>query len=380
MDLDDGTEPLSIPRSLVILRPDNLGDLVLFSGALRHLRRRFPGTHVRIVVKRALREFLELCPFVDSIESWEALQNPIPSLGGVGKIVNARFAPFVRRVVHSSEMVIVPVRSPTRRMHEVAFDLRKETVVGISGDLSNQTRYTDELYGGLFDCRLEIGPDDNVTHEMEITRRFLRVLGIQVEQEDLWPEFWTSTEDVNWAEAHVRRNGDAILLGLAPGVTSMEGKALPAGWYATAIEGLGARSISVVIFGSPAEVEICDHVAGALGSCSNVIGVQDLSGRSTVRQLVEGLRRCDVVVSLETAALHIATALRKPTIGIVGGGHFGRFYPWGDIHRNRVVTNRLDCFWCNWQCEFDELRCVQEIPPEDLSRELSSIVTEGRTP
>jgi len=68
--------------------------------------------------------------------------------------------------------------------------------------------------------------------------------------------------------------------------------------------------------------------------------------------------------------LHIATALRKPVVGIVGGGHFGRFYPWGDPETSRVVNLPMDCYGCNWHCRYDRLRCIQDIPAANAQHEL----------
>jgi hypothetical protein len=49
--------------------------------------------------------------------------------------------------------------------------------------------------------------------------------------------------------------------------------------------------------------------------------------------------------------------------GIVGGGHYGRFYPWQGYDNCLVVTNKLDCFGCDWNCPYDRMMCIQDIPP-----------------
>ncbi|HEX8431066.1 MAG TPA: glycosyltransferase family 9 protein, partial [Longimicrobium sp.] len=66
----------------------------------------------------------------------------------------------------------------------------------------------------------------------------------------------------------------------------------------------------------------------------------------------------------DAAALHIAVALRKPTVGIVGGGHPGRFQPWGDPAINHVCSVPMECFGCNWTCRYATTRCVTEVPPD----------------
>jgi ADP-heptose:LPS heptosyltransferase len=115
---------------------------------------------------------------------------------------------------------------------------------------------------------------------------------------------------------------------------------------------------------------MCEEVAGALAKCDNVENIIDLSGKSTIRQLIEGIRRSDLLISQETGALQIGVALRKPTVGILGGGHFGRFYPWANERINRIVNKQMDCYWCNWHCIFSTMKCIQDINPKLLAKQL----------
>ena len=91
-------------------------------------------------------------------------------------------------------------------------------------------------------------------------------------------------------------------------------------------------------------------------------------------ELIECIRRCNIVLSQETAALHIATALRKPVVGIIGGGHFGRFYPWGDPNVSRAVNKPMDCYGCNWRCKYESIRCIQEISVETAAAEMNYLL------
>ena len=89
-----------------------------------------------------------------------------------------------------------------------------------------------------------------------------------------------------------------------------------------------------MLFGGRSDVHICHDVRDAITGCDNVADIIDLCGRTSLHQLVEGLRRCDIVLSVDSAALHIAATLQKPVVGIIGGGHYGRFYPWGDPEKD----------------------------------------------
>jgi ADP-heptose:LPS heptosyltransferase len=135
---------------------------------------------------------------------------------------------------------------------------------------------------------------------------------------------------------------------------------------------LGDVTLDVVLFGTSRNADVCSAVDAAISGCAGVRSVTNLAGATTVAQLVEGLRRADAVLSVDAAPLHIATALRRPVVGILGGGHFGRFFPWGDPATTWVANQPMDCYWCKWRCRYETPRCIEEIPPTSIADPLRS--------
>jgi ADP-heptose:LPS heptosyltransferase len=272
---------------------------------------------------------------------------------------------------HSADLLLAPVRSPDKSLHAFARGVRTNARYGISGDLSNQTLEDAEFASRYYTGQLQVAPGRRWVHELEITRDFLRALDIEVTLDDIWPEVWTDDADRTWAANTIGRTRNTCIVGISPGAVVPAEKAYPADKYADVFRALPDIPLRVVLFGTATERSLCEDVARSIGQCRNVSAVSNLAGRSTVRQLVESLRLCDVVLGAETAPLHIATALRKPTVGIMGGGHYGRFYPWGNSAVNRVANLPMDCYGCNWRCRYSTIRCVQEIPPTTVAAELA---------
>ncbi|MET0396572.1 MAG: glycosyltransferase family 9 protein [Longimicrobiaceae bacterium] len=360
-------------RSVLVLRPDNLGDVVLFSGALRHLRARFPRAEITLCVRRYVRELVELCPHVDRVLDWEDLHEPLlgalPAFPGRGSLdALLRFARLRLRL--RPDLLLVPVRSPTDGIHQVAWAAGARARFAVAGDDSNAgeawTRRATRGYDGV----LRLDPARRGDHDLRVTRDFLALLGIGAGLDELRPELWTAPEDRRWAEAAVPRAAGAATLAIAPGVTAPAGKLYPPEGLARAVALAGEGPLRVALFGSAAEAGLCAELAGRLAAVPGVAAVTDLSGRTTTRQMVEGIRRCDLFLGPDAGALHVAVALGMPTVGIVGGGHWGRFQPWGDPARNHVCTVRLECFGCDWNCRYDTVRCVAEVQPEEVARAL----------
>lgn len=75
----------------------------------------------------------------------------------------------------------------------------------------------------------------------------------------------------------------------------------------------------------------------------------------------------DSVISVETAGLHTVIALNKPIDAIVGGGHWGRFFPWGNKENVHWLNKKMDCFQCNRKCKYGDYRCVKNIDYNNIS-------------
>jgi ADP-heptose:LPS heptosyltransferase len=82
------------------------------------------------------------------------------------------------------------------------------------------------------------------------------------------------------------------------------------------------------------------------------------------------------VVSNDSAASHIAAALRVPSVCVVGGGIVGRYHPYPpDQAFNTTapvpvgLTSPMPCFDCGWRCRFrlapgQSAPCVEAVEPE----------------
>lgn len=73
-----------------------------------------------------------------------------------------------------------------------------------------------------------------------------------------------------------------------------------------------------------------------------------------------------LVLAAESSSAHIACALDRPLVAVLGGGHPGLFAPWSHSARQRWLTHPLPCFGCDWQCVHPEPYCLTRIGPAEL--------------
>ena len=95
---------------------------------------------------------------------------------------------------------------------------------------------------------------------------------------------------------------------------------------------------------------------------SNHVGVINLTGKTSIRQMGAIIKSSKLLIGAESAAAHIACAVGVPNVVVIGGGHFGRFMPYSDL--TSLVTLPLSCYGCNWQCQFKRAYCVKDVDHE----------------
>jgi len=369
-------------KRIFILRPDHLGDLVLFSAALKHIRHHWPDASITLCVRNFGLNLFEKCPHIDRLLDYAELCSSIaaqgrlawmPAMRGCDRLGDflRKTVPWLVRKRFACDLVFLPLIAPATEYHRVMAWIPAKERLGICGNHTNQTLKEDMEWRRIYTNQMDATEIAWDFPELETTRKFLGYLGIQTSSSEMRPEFWNTDADQAQAVRLISRTTGEVVVGIAPGVSSLPGKKLPPEWYVQAFEKCRGLISKLVFLGSDLDRAYCDSILQIFAESGwRKQSLLNLTGRTTVRQTVECYRRCDIMVTQETAAVHMATALGKPVVGIVGGGHYGRFYPWGDYQISRVVKKSMDCFGCNWICKHDTVRCIQDIAPQDAANEM----------
>jgi len=140
------------------------------------------------------------------------------------------------------------------------------------------------------------------------------------------------------------------------------------------------HGLQIVLCGTPNEQPICRQLALICGG-----DILDLSGQTTLIQLVEVIRQATLVVTNDSSAVHIAAATATQAICILGGGHYGRFLPYqletSSAYRNVpiVLNEHMDCYGCRWRCKYlvapiELVPCVANVSLERVASACANIL------
>lgn len=325
-------------RRIVFVRTDNLGDLILWLPAARAIRASWPwpGCQFVLIANSAWSRFAEDLGVFDRIVPVNRVRlqrNPFYRIAAIFQLARIQ-AELLITAVHSRD-------ATTTDSVARAIDARRK--VASEGDMDNA--YVDPSVPNSWYDEL-VPAISRPIHESLRNKKFTESL-MGVEVVDPWPRLAPPSSKA--IPGIVEGRSYAVL---APGASSPI-KTWPAEKFSILAKRLKAEmSLDIILIGT--ESERAETAAVAQGCSGSVI---DLTAQLKTEDLPAVIGQAKLVITNDTGTVHIAAALRVPTVCIVGGGHFGRFLPYPPEARDagiRVLAfyHPLPCFNCNWKCVY----------------------------
>jgi ADP-heptose:LPS heptosyltransferase len=343
--------PAEPPGCAVLIRTDMFGDHVIFGGFVEQLRAAWPKTRLVLVAPAVRRHLYECCPHLDEqiFFDWRAASDSPRVRADLFRRINAAKpgyliqSQFTRSII--GDRIMRYCRAPVR--------------LGVTGHNpqigDKQRRKFDPYYTHL----LRI-PDFQPTRtETQICRALLEMLGIS--PAGYGPRVWTSADDVAFAEKTFAENGfvpDRTLILFSGSSSKLRA-------YPKLNELMGAilrtGPWSVITVGGKS-----DYADGEPPDESLRARWLNLCGLCTIRESAELMRRCRLVLGVETGLAQVAMAVGARQVILQGGAFFGRFL--SPDERTSLVIQPLDCYFCQGDCKFDRAYCLTDIPPQVFRR------------
>jgi len=126
---------------------------------------------------------------------------------------------------------------------------------------------------------------------------------------------------------------------------------------------------TICFIGTRQDAEFVNTVAGHYPEHrGNII---DLTGKTTILQMLYVIKHAAQVFCNESGVYHIAVALKKQVTCFSGGGHFNRWAVYPTMKDITLVYNKMPCFNCDWHCIYkinpgESYPCIQSIQDEKI--------------
>lgn len=232
----------------------------------------------------------------------------------------------------------------------------------------------ERIYDQLLPLPAQVSPGN--TQDIQNHRELAEWLFPEApEYREAWPRLDVSTEDRGALTGLLRDRfsfeASKPFLLVCPGAGAPI-REYPPAQLATAIERiLQQTEVALVIAGGPDDRRTTAPLVKRLPRDRRIL---DLTDTLSLPQHVALVALSAAVLCMETSHAHIAGALKKRTVAIIGGGHYGLFAPWGESLHFRWLTHRVPCFGCHWQCIHSRPLCIQELLPEAIAQNMIALL------
>jgi len=341
----------SVLARVLLVRMDNLGDVILTTPLMRALRAALsPGAQLDLLASPGGATLAPVLPHVDHVHAWRAAwqdaSGTLPldpareaELGSLLRgydavVISTSFSQSPWPAAYAAYLAGVPVR------------------VGQS----------QEFGGSVLSSWVLPGPDDQDAHQVDRGLRMLAAVGV--------PRQGPRLELVVSRDAAIR---SAEVLGEAsarPLVLLAPGASAPARRYprfAEVVTGLRAVGTRVVVVGTEAERALVEQVSG---------GRDALVGMLDVPALVAAVARAGAVVTNNSGSMHIADAVGTPQVVLFAGTEtLGQYAP---RSAPATVLNRpTHCTPCRaFRCPYAQ-ECLDVEPAEVVAATLVTLASGG---
>ncbi len=334
------------PRILLI-RFSSLGDLVLLSALVEGIAVSFPGHALHLATKEQYRELYEDNPHVGKIHA-------LPSDAGFRDLLS-----FRKRLATEKFEIIIDAHNVVRsgflyhtlragrKVRLGKEHIRKISLIRAGRDLYGDTVSMKDRYVGLLDA---LG-----TEVPSVSTRLYPSLAAQAAVDTFFEE-----------------NGLAgrTVVALAPGAR-WETKRWPVEGYSEVARAISSSGRGVLVIGGSAETQVCRKV-------SSVDGVADACGGLSLMETASALGRVSLLVTNDSAPMHIAEAMGTPVIALFGPTvrQFG-YYPL--LERSTALERDMACRPCSRNgarpCHMRSRECLEAITPEEVLSAIDRIIT-----
>ncbi|MDA8239833.1 MAG: glycosyltransferase family 9 protein [Nitrospiraceae bacterium] len=351
-------------KKVLVFPMYGIGDVLMTTPAIRNLKEQLEAEITYLHMFKTTKEILQNNPFIR-----ENIHFPFLD---AGRLEGVRFLLQFRKKFDCS----INFYPSNRRDYNLA-----SFIVG--SPLRCGHRYVQRNFFELnFLKNSTIGEDDRL-HNVEEDLRLLEFIGIP--EKKLYPlEVYLTEEEKMFAGKWLkeRRVAKKMLCGIHPGTSTFKNhgkKRWPEKSFAALIDRLGGDmgDVAFMLFGGPEEKTLRDSIVSLVRHPEKVLSVEGIS----IRQSAALMEMCALFISNDSGPMHMAAAMRVPTVSIFGPTNPVWVRPWWVKHR--VVRSGLSCSPCfryspkPLKCRYnDGYACLTQVGVDQVFRACMGLLSE----
>ncbi|HNV85777.1 MAG TPA: lipopolysaccharide heptosyltransferase II, partial [Candidatus Omnitrophota bacterium] len=341
-------------KKILVLKLGSLGDLILAVPSFRALKKKFPDSEVTLAVDSRWYPVAKTIPYLDRIITYERhARNRWRRLLRLARRLRKEGFDFSLDLQNNSQT------------HLLAF------LAGISRRYGYRRKWTGSLltHSVAFESQ-GISP---VRHQF----RLLQLLGITEADDrlELWPEEEAEKKTGALLAEHWVSPGQRLIGFSLSASSKWPTKNWPAERFLELAGKVNERfNARVILFGGREASR-----AGALFEREKLPFVINLIGRTPVGEWISLIRRLDLLVTADSAPMHVAAACGTKFVALFGPTDPRRHLP--PAKNFAVIQKKLSCVPCySGRCKVKEFLCMPSIECEEVFQRIEQLLATEKEP
>lgn len=356
---------MATARSVLVIKPSSLGDIVHTLPLVHALKRCQPRCRIGWVAERAFVPLLAVDPAIDTIHPIH-----IPSTSNPDSGILA-YAAALRASIGALRQLR---RAFLARPYDLVLDLHASFRSGLFG-LMNPGGKRIGFAGArelntLFQHE-HIRVPGGIAHALDKNLLFSIPLGCTVQAGDFYLK--TSPEAEEEVSTFLQTEGlaaGAPLVYLQPAARWQSKHWLPERWAQLA-DRLAQAGLQTVFGGGPGDRPLLEGIVASMhGQASIAAGRLGLVAGAAL------IQRCSIYVGVDTGPMHMAALAGRPVVALFGPTHPQRVGPYRNTRSRVLQADGVDCLCCRRRfC--DHQRCMEGIGVEKVEQAVLELLTPG---
>jgi len=331
---------------ILVIRIDRIGDLVLSTPIFKILKKNYPDAKIDVLIRNNTIGIIKNNPYINEIFFYDKFIRTV-------KLLRKKKYDLIIDLLLEHKLKTAFLTHLLKPKNSIGFDIKSR--------------------GRLF--TFPVKHLNEKKHFIDATLDLLKPLNIKIDEDDKFPELFINNSIKEELEIWLKEkniNKTDFLISAHPG-GYYPSQRWPWEKFSLLINKLFKKykNIKIFLFGNKIEENIIE----------NIIVKQDSNIKQNIFKIVDfeldkvaGLiQKSKLFIGNNSGLLHIATAVKTPTISFMGPTVWWLWWPYGEREKNIVIRKNLKCSPCNKGICKDH-KCMELISVDEVLQAVNQII------